>query len=258
MKEFDELVEIIRKLRHPKNGCPWDLKQTHQSLIPNFIEELYESIEAIENEDYEHLSEELGDLLLHIIMQSQIADEEGKFSIKQVLSKINKKLIHRHPHVFEEKKKYNAKQVKYNWEKIKQKEKENSRKSIIDGIPKSMPGLITAQRMQEKAAAVGFDWQTVEPAIEKLDEEIKEFEEAFQKNDLEEMQNELGDMLFSIVNIARKLGFDAESSLKRTIRKFERRFKKIEEYHKNKNEEMQNSSLEKLDEIWNIAKKSEL
>ena len=150
MKEFNELVEIIRKLRHPENGCPWDIKQTHQSLIPNFIEELYESIEAIENEDYEHLSEELGDLLLHIIMQSQIADEEGKFSIEQVLTKINKKLVHRHPHVFEEKKDYNAKQVKYNWEKIKQKEKEKSRKSIIDGIPKSMPGLITAQRMQEK------------------------------------------------------------------------------------------------------------
>ncbi len=258
MHEFDELVKIIRKLRHPKNGCPWDLKQTHRSLIPNFIEELYESIEAIENEDHEHLEEELGDLLLHIVMQSQIAKESGNFSIEEVLSRINKKLVRRHPHVFEEKKNYNAKQVKDNWEKIKQKEKVKSRKSVIDGIPKSMPGLITAQRMQEKAAAVGFDWQTVEPAIEKLDEEIKEFEEAYRKNDPEEMQNELGDMLFSIVNIARKLGFDAESSLKRTIRKFERRFKKIEEYHNNKNENMQKSNLEKLDEIWNLTKKSEL
>lgn len=257
MKEFDKLIEIIEKLRDPENGCPWDIKQTHQSLIPNFIEELYESVEAIENEDYQHLAEELGDLMLHIIMQTQISKEEERFTIQEVLKKINDKLIRRHPHVFGDGYAKDAKGVKKNWERIKFEEKSRSRKSAIDGIPAKMPALIIAQRMQEKAASIGFDWPKPLPAIKKMQEEIEEFEEEFHKKNREKMQDELGDMFFSIVNIARKLEFDAESCLKRTIKKFETRFKKVEKHFKNNNKNMLNANLEKLDEIWEIAKKSE-
>ena len=257
MKEFDRLVEIIEKLRDPEKGCPWDIKQTHESLIPNFIEELYESIEAIENKNYEHLAEELGDILLHIIMQTQIAKENNRFDLEDILKKINDKLIRRHPHVFGDGHATDANGVKMNWERIKFEEKKHSRTSAIDGIPGTMPALIIAQRMQEKAASVGFDWPNVLPAIEKLKEETLEFEEAFTNNNTEEMQNELGDILFSIVNISRKLGVDTESALKRTIRKFETRFRKIEEHFRKTGKNMLESSLEKLDEIWDIAKKNE-
>jgi MazG family protein len=255
MKEFDQLVEIVKQLRHPKNGCPWDINQTSQSLIPNFIEELYECIEAIENKDYTHLSEELGDLMLHIVMQSIIAEEY--FTLEEVLAKINEKLIRRHPHVFGNETENCAIRVKQNWEKIKQTEKKDTRTSAIDGIPISMPKLIVAQRMQEKAASVGFDWPSVEPVMKKLDEEMQEFEEALFKNDAEEMQNELGDLLFTIVNLARKLGFDAESALSRTIRKFERRFKEVEIHYQKAQKNMKDSNLEQLDEVWEITKQGE-
>jgi len=257
MKEFDELVEIVEKLRHPKDGCPWDTKQTSRSLIPNFIEELHEAIEAIENDNGEHLSEELGDILLHIVMQAQMAKEEEKFDIKIALKKINEKLIRRHPHIFGNKKKSNAEKVKINWEQIKQKEKRETRNSVLDGIPKTMPALIIAQRLQDKAASVGFDWQTTTPIFAKLKEEIDEFMEAFEQNNLPEMQSELGDILFVLVNLARKLGFDAESSIKLTNNKFERRFKKIERSLKNNNEDIYQTNLERLDELWNLTKKDE-
>lgn len=257
MKEFDELHRIVKKLRDPDTGCPWDTKQTHRSLVPNFIEELYESIEAIENENYEHLAEELGDLMLHIMMQIVMAEEKNKFSSSEVLEKINAKLIRRHPHIFSDGVAVDVNGVKMNWERIKKQEKKAQRKSMIDGIPRSMPALIIAQRMQEKAAAAGFDWPDVEPAVDKLEEEVEEFKAALQQKQSEEMENEIGDILFSIVNISRKMGFDAESSLKRTIRKFEKRFKMIEEYHDKNGKNMQDSSLEQLDEIWELAKKTE-
>lgn len=257
MKEFDRLVEVVRQLRDKENGCPWDLKQTHESLIPNFIEELYESVEAIENKNYDHLSEELGDLLMHIIMQVQIASEEDRFQLEEVLTKITDKLVRRHPHIFADGHATDAEGVKMNWERIKQEEKKRSRKSAIDGIPQNMPALIVAQRMQEKAASVGFDWPEVAPAVEKLEEEVQEFQEAFENKDLEEMQNELGDMLFSIINIARKSGFDSETALRRTIKKFENRFKKVEEHFNSNEKKMHKASLEQLDEIWEITKESE-
>ena len=178
MKEFDKLREIVNKLRDPDKGCPWDIKQTHRSMIPNFIEELYEAIEAIDNNDFDHLSEELGDLMLHIMMQVRMAEEEDKFSLEAVLEKINDKLIRRHPHIYGDGVAVDANGVKMNWERIKQEEKKGYRKSIIDGIPRSMPALIIAQRMQEKAASTGFDWKEVGQAIDKLDEEVHEFKTA--------------------------------------------------------------------------------
>ncbi|RLC55212.1 MAG: nucleoside triphosphate pyrophosphohydrolase [Candidatus Cloacimonadota bacterium] len=257
MKEFNKLIEVIEKLRNKENGCPWDLKQTHESLIPNFIEELYESVEAIENKDYKHLSEELGDLMLHIVMQVQIAREDNRFKMEDVLTQINEKLIRRHPHIFGDGHATDADGVKMNWERIKLEEKKHSRTSAIDGIPQNMPALIVAQRMQEKAASVGFDWPDLAPAVDKLEEEVKEFQEAYENKDIEEMQNELGDMIFAIVNIARKSGFDTETALRRTIGRFESRFKKVENHFTSNGKKMLDASLEQLDEIWEIAKESE-
>lgn len=257
MNYFDELVKIIARLRDPQQGCPWDLKQTPLSLVPNFIEELYEAVEAIEKEDYNHLCEELGDLLLHILMQARIAEEKGRFTLEDLLQRINDKLTRRHPHIFDNIEAKDASSVKINWEKIKLEEKKHVRKSIIEGIPLSMPALIVAQRMQEKAASVGFDWTQVDPALDKIEEEIKEFRQALQDDDRRSLQAEMGDMLFSLVNISRKLEFDAETALRKTIDKFARRFRIIEEYHQNNNKHIQDSSLEQLDEIWEKAKKTE-
>ncbi|PID28440.1 MAG: nucleoside triphosphate pyrophosphohydrolase [Candidatus Cloacimonadota bacterium] len=255
MKEFDRLTEIVKKLRNPEKGCPWDLKQTSKSLIPNFIEELYEAVEEIEKEDYESLAEELGDLMLHIVMQVRIAEEENHFSMEDVLTGISEKLIRRHPHIFSSPDNISADEVKKNWEQIKQSEKKEIRKSLLDGIPFSMPGLIVAQRMQEKAASAGFDWDSPELVFDKIDEEITEIKEAVANNNQDEIEEEIGDLLFSAVNLARKLNADSETALRRAIKKFKVRFNKIEEYHHRNGENIYESSLEKLDEIWTSVKR---
>ncbi|MBN2461246.1 MAG: nucleoside triphosphate pyrophosphohydrolase [Candidatus Cloacimonetes bacterium] len=256
MREFDELLEIIRKLRDPVRGCPWDIQQTHRSLIPNFIEELYETVEAIERNDVEHLSEELGDLLLHILMQTQIACEHDEFTMEEVLQRISRKLLHRHPHVFGNYSTPDAQGVKMNWERIKKREK--SRDSILDGIPTTMPALITAQRIQEKAAAVGFDWHDSEPVLEKMDEEIDELKKALVSGSDDEIQKELGDILFTVVNLSRKLGYDAETCLRGSIRKFDKRFRAIENHFRKNKLDINESTLEQLDEIWNKIKKNNI
>lgn len=203
MTEFVKLVRIVRRLRDKKNGCPWDIKQTSQSLVANFIEELYEAVEAIECHDYEHLKEELGDLMLHIVMQAQIAAEEDEFDIEDVINSISEKLIRRHPHVFgKNEAKKDAASVKQNWELLKQEEKKHTRESVLDGIPHSMPALIVAQRIQEKAATVGFDWDNVQQVFDKLSEELEEFKHAYQSKDQQSMYAEMGDVLFSLVNLA--------------------------------------------------------
>lgn len=256
MKEFDELVKIVKDLRHPEEGCPWDKKQTHKSLVPNFIEELYESVEAIEAGSMEDLKEELGDLLLHIVMQCRIAEEEGNFTVRDVLRGISDKLIRRHPHIFGDEEVSGVTEVKLNWEQIKLKEKSH-RKSALEGVPRSMPKLIVAQRMQEKAAAVGFDWEHFSNVFAKLDEEVLELKEAISQNDEDAIEDELGDVLFTVVNLSRKLGVDSETALSRTIKKFERRFKKVEEIYKEEKRDMHASTLEQLDEVWEIAKDTE-
>lgn len=261
MQEFTRLWEIVEKLRDPEEGCPWDIEQTSRSLIPNFIEELYETIEAIDNDDAGHLKEELGDLLLHILMQVRIAKEQGHFTLADVLQEITGKLINRHPHVFQEGEdngasgKIRAKEVKNNWEKLKHQEKRKTRKSILEGIPKSMPALIYAQRMQEKAASVGFDWQKAKEVIDKIEEEMRELRETEPEKDLERAAEEIGDLLFSVVNYARKIGIDSEATLKKAAEKFRRRFETIEEYHRKHKENIYESSLEKLDDLWERAKK---
>ena len=253
MSKFEKLVEIVATLRTPGTGCPWDLKQTRETLVPNIIEELYEVIEAIENKDDNSLKEELGDLLLHIVFQAQISKEQGLWSIDDVIDEIINKLIRRHPHVFGDLNIEDADAVKVNWERLKKKEK-TMRKSVLDGIPKKMPALIQAQRTQEKAAAVGFDWQDIKPIMEKIDEEKEEFIEALASNEEEKIREELGDMIFTLVNLARKLHIDAEAALKECTRKFVRRFNSIEEYYRKEGKDINEADLEELDSHWQRIK----
>ena len=233
MKEFDKLADILARLRDPVSGCPWDIKQTPQSLVPNFIEELYEAVEAIEDGDDADLTEELGDLMLHILFQAQIATEEGRFTIADVLNSICDKLVRRHPHVFGNAELHDAEAVKMNWERIKKMEKTH-RKSVLEGIPRALPGLIYAQRTQEKAASVGFDWPDITPVLAKLDEEEQELHAALESGDANNIREEVGDLLFTLVNLARKLHIDAESALKETTRKFSRRFHYIDDQRFNR------------------------
>lgn len=256
MKEFQKLVDIIAQLRDPVSGCPWDIKQTPQSLIPNMVEELYEVVEAIEDGDNVALMEELGDLLLHIVMQAQLASESGAFNIIDVLNHINDKLVRRHPHVFGELELKDADTVKKNWERLKKAEKQE-RKSVLEGIPRALPALIYAQRMQEKAASVGFDWDDVPPILEKIDEETKELKSALETEDQTRIKEEMGDLLFTIVNLARKLHLDAESALKETARKFSKRFQYIEEQYRQNGENINEASLEELNSFWELSKKEE-
>lgn len=253
MQSFDKLVEIVNRLRDPVSGCPWDLKQTPQTLVPNFIEELFEAVEAIEEDDYNSLNEELGDLLLHVVFQCQIAAEEKLWDVDNVLHNINSKLVRRHPHVFGDLDLTDADAVKMNWERLKKAEKKD-RISVLEGIPRALPGLIFAQRTQEKAASVGFDWPDHTPVLDKLHEEILELNEALESDDQEHIREEVGDLLFTIVNLARKLHIDAEAVVKETTRKFSKRFQYIEEHYRTTGEDIHAASLEELDAVWERAK----
>ncbi|MBN2830316.1 MAG: nucleoside triphosphate pyrophosphohydrolase [Candidatus Cloacimonetes bacterium] len=257
MKEFDRLVEIIAQLRDPIEGCPWDLKQTPKSLVPNFIEELYEAIEAIEENDPDSLKEELGDLMLHILMQCRIAEENEEFTVRDSLEGISGKLIKRHPHIFSDAVETDANSVRMNWERMKQVEKKEERQSILDGTPLSMPALIVSHRLQEKAASIGFDWGSIEPIYAKIEEETQEIKEACLTGDMEKIEGEVGDLLFSVVNLARKLNVDSETALRVTINKFIRRFKQVEKSYENNGKMMYDATLEELDEVWEQVKRTE-
>ncbi|ARK28453.1 nucleoside triphosphate pyrophosphohydrolase [Halalkalibacter krulwichiae] len=255
--EFTKLREVIATLRGP-NGCPWDQKQTHQSLKKYFIEEVYEVLEAIDEGDDDHLIEELGDVLLQIMLHSQIGEDEGYFTIRDVIFSITEKMIRRHPHVFGEVTVNDADEVVTNWDEIKKQEKGNSEKqSILASIPKGLPALMEAFKLQKKAAKVGFDWNDAEPMWEKLNEEIGEFKEEIVAGNKEDMKKELGDILFVMVNLARYYEIDAEEALVCTNRKFQRRFQFIEETVREEGKVLTELSLEKLDEIWERAKLEE-
>ncbi|MBL7074124.1 nucleoside triphosphate pyrophosphohydrolase [candidate division KSB1 bacterium] len=250
--EFDRLLKIMKKLRSER-GCPWDREQTHRSLRPYLLEEVYEVLESIDNERYDELKEELGDLLLHIVFHARIAEETGRFTIKDVLYLINEKLIRRHPHVFGTAKAKDAAQVINQWERIKQAEKE---KSVLNGVPRELSSLIRAHRVQEKAAGVGFEWDDIKGVIEKLDEELAEFKAAYREKDQAKLEEEFGDLLFSLVNLSRFLGLSAEDSLRMTIDKFIRRFKRIEVELKKSGKDIRRATLGEMDEIWNRIKKT--
>ena len=252
-KSFDRLVKIVRRLRAP-DGCPWDREQTHKSLRPYLIEEVYELVDAIDSENYDDMKEELGDVLLHIIFHTDIRAEAGDFDIDDVIEYVCAKLIRRHPHVFGDVEVSGADEVLHNWENIKLSErKENDENaSLLDGIPRSMPALLVAQRMQEKAARIGFDWTEIEDVREKLREEISELDEALKSNDADKIEDEIGDVLFVITNLARFLKINSEMALRRTNEKFSKRFRYIEK--KLREEKIEEPTLEIMDKFWNEAK----
>ena len=248
-KSFDDLVKIVKILR---DECPWDQKQTHQSIKDNLIEEAYEAVEAIDESDFEELEKELGDVLLHVVFHSRVAEQANTFSIEDVIYSIQEKLIRRHPHVFGDEVAKDEQQVAENWENIKMKE---GKKSLLDGIPKQLPALIRAQRMQEKAANVGFDWPVFSQVWDKLEEELQEFKETLEANNPQKSREEFGDLLFSLVNAGRFFDLNAEDSLRSTNKKFIQRFQYIEEQLDQENKSLSDATLEDMDEHWNQAKK---
>lgn len=253
---FERLMEIMRKLRAP-GGCPWDAEQSHASLKRYLLEEAYEVIEAIDADDPKLLKEELGDLLLQPVFHAAIAEEKGQFTMDEVLDAINEKLVRRHPHVFgDEVIETSAAQVQ-NWEKIKTREKGVERKSALSGIPPHLPALMKAQKITEKAARVGFDWEHTDQVFGKVMEELHEFEAAMLSGDQKEMEAELGDLLFAIVNLGRFLTIDPEEALSKTIRRFTGRFNHIEETLHARGSALQESTLEEMDRLWEEAKKLE-
>lgn len=244
---FEEYIEVIRKLR---KECPWDREQTHSSIRHNLLEEAYEVIDAIDQNNLEELKQELGDILLHVTLHSVMAEEEKGFTIDDLLKSAMEKMIRRHPHVFSDVKAENSRQVKANWEQLKMKE---GRLSALDGIPKEIPALLRAGRIQDKASKVGFDWKESEEVWKKVNEEIQELHAAGE-NDKEE---ELGDVLFTLVNYARFLDINPEMALKRTTEKFVRRFRHIEHELAKSGKRPQDATLEELDGLWNEGKRME-
>ena len=248
---LSQLIEIVEKLRAP-GGCPWDRDQTQASLLPYFLEEIYEVIESVEEGNMELLKEELGDILLHVVFQASIGKENEDFTLQDSLNYVNEKLIRRHPHVFADAKAEGPFHAKQNWEAAKHDEKK--RESRLDGVPGTLPALTRSQRLQEKASYAGFDWKKVEQVWEKVHEEIGELKEAEEKGITEEIEEELGDTLFSIVNLSRFLGISAETALRKTNRKFTSRFAQVEKELKKRGKKVEDSSLEEMDEIWNVVK----
>jgi tetrapyrrole methylase family protein/MazG family protein len=250
---FQRLVEVMATLRGP-GGCPWDREQTRESLKPFLIEETYEVLEALDQGDRQKLQEELGDLLLQVVFHAQVASERAEFTITDVLQTVIDKLVRRHPHVFGEHRAETAEEVLQNWERLKQEERGGAEKaSALDGVPKSLPALLRAQRLQDKAARVGFDWGETAAVLQKVEEELGELKGAMGK-EAEMVEGEMGDLLFSLVNLARFLHLNAEETLRKCIEKFIRRFRHIEEVVAQQGKSLEESSLEEMDALWQEAK----
>lgn len=252
--KFDDLVEIMKLLRSP-NGCPWDREQNHKSIRQNFIEETYEVIEAIDNDDKELLKEELGDVMLQVVFHAEMESEKNEFNIDDVCDGICKKLIIRHPHVFGDVQADTSEKVLSNWDKIKMQTKsQKSQSDAMDSVSKSLPSLMRSTKIQQKAAKAGFDWNDVNGAIDKLSEEVAELKEAVKENNKEHQTEELGDVLFSVVNVSRFLKIDSEEALYKACDKFSDRFRKVENLAKERNLDMKTATLEELDSLWEEVK----
>jgi len=252
-KSFLELVDIMDTLREK---CPWDKKQTIHSLRSNTIEELYELVDAIIEEDWDGIKEELGDILLHVLFYAKIGTEMGKFTLQDSIEAISKKLIHRHPHIYGDVKVNNDDDVKRNWEQLKLKEGKGD-KTILSGVPNSLPSMVKALRIQEKVKHVGFEWENKEQVWEKVEEEIAELKAEVAAQDQQKMEQEFGDVLFSMINYARYLNIDPESALEKTNKKFKRRFELMESYAKQNGLDLAQMSLEEKDAIWKKMKEQE-
>ena len=251
---LEDLLKIMKKLLDP-DGCPWDREQNHQTLKPYMIEEAYEVCDAIDRGDIEELKEELGDVLLQVVFHSELAKREGHFEITDVIKKICDKLISRHPHVFSTLRVNNSQEVLANWEEIKKREKKKKKPSVLDGVPGNMPALALACRIQERASNVGFDWEKIDDVWEKVEEELKEFSDAYKSGEEEKIEEEYGDLIFSLVNLARFLNINPEQALRKTVVKFEERFRYIEQKAEEKGRKLKDMSLAEMDELWNETKK---
>jgi ATP diphosphatase len=280
MSNIDSLIELMSKLRDPVQGCPWDLKQSITSLLPHTLEEVYEVADAIESGSMVELEDELGDLLFQIVFYAQLAREEGSFDFDDIAAGVTNKLLRRHPHVFPdgtlasfgETKELSAEQVVANWDAIKEIEREEKRQklkltgqeqidspaSLLDDVPKALPAMERARKLQKRAASVGFDWKEIEPVLMKLKEEIAELEEAIVQGQTKEIEHELGDVLFASVNLARHVKVEPEIALRGCNSRFEARFRFIEKQLQIEETEFKNKSLEDLDHLWDLAKQSGL
>ena len=251
LEAFKRLLDIMDKLRAE---CPWDKEQTFDSLRHLTIEETYELSDAILDKDYMEISKELGDLLLHIVFYAKLGEEISRFDITKVIEGINEKLIRRHPHIFSDTQVTNAEEVKNNWEKIKLAE---GRKSVLEGVPNSLPAMIKAYRMQDKARGVGFDWDNAEQVWDKVKEEVDELHHEIKNNNADKIENEFGDVLFALINYARFIDVNPETALERTNRKFKSRFEYLEKAVAEDGKSMRDMTLEEMDIYWNKAKSME-
>ena len=250
--DFAKLCDIVAKLRAP-DGCPWDREQTNESLVPALIEEVYETAEAARSRDEAHFREELGDLLLLVVMHAQIARESGRFGIDEVIGHVSDKLIRRHPHVFGTSEARDADAVLKQWEAIKREEK-NADLHYLASLPKALPALVRAQKAQSKAARVNFDWTALGDVMAKVEEELQETKEAIQSHQQEMIEDEIGDLLFAVVNLARKCGIDAESAVQAATEKFVARFNRLEDELKKRGRKLGDVELAEMDAIWETIK----
>ena len=255
MNNFQKLLDIMTALRSG-NGCPWDKEQTAESLKPFLVEETYEVLEALDEGDPKKIKEELGDLLFQIVFHCQLAKERGEFDMDDVIKNIGDKMISRHPHVFGKEKFETSEEVSKQWDERK-KEEGKIKESILEGIPKELPSLLRAHKLQTRAAKVGFDWQRVEDVMEKLEEELHEFRSALKSKEQKEIEDELGDIFFVLVNISRFVGVNPEDALRKTISKFISRFRYIEMKARDAGKNISDMTLEEMDTLWDEAKERE-
>ncbi len=262
-KNITRLLTVMAQLRHPKNGCPWDLEQTYKSLVPHTLEEVHEVIECIEADDIKSLKGELGDLLFQVVFYARLAEEQGRFSFNDVAGTMADKLIRRHPHVFASDSVKDSEHQTEKWEAIKAAERQqqadkigSEKPGILAGVSNALPSLVRAQKLQRRAARVGFDWPDTGDVYEKIQEELVECQQAAEQKNKEQIEEELGDLLFSCVNLARHYDVDAETALRKASRKFEGRFGYIESVLREKGREVQGQTIEQLDSLWREAKQA--
>ncbi|WP_409523716.1 nucleoside triphosphate pyrophosphohydrolase [Nitrincola sp. MINF-07-Sa-05] len=261
---LDDLLYLMQRLRDPKDGCPWDLEQTFDTIVPHTLEEVYEVVDTIERRDWTHLQDELGDLLFQVVFYARLAQEEKRFDFAQIIDQLVSKLLRRHPHVFPDGQLHGVRptevvdqrQVNQNWESIKQNERQaKSRDRVLDEIPQALPALNRALKLQKRAAQVGFDWDEADKVLDKIEEELAELRQAIREQDHEAVRDEMGDMLFAQVNLCRHLSVEPEQALRGTNAKFERRFRHVEDQVNASGRPWQAFTLDELDQFWNQAKK---
>lgn len=251
---MDRFVDIVARLRAP-GGCPWDREQNNKSILTCLLDEAYEFFEAVDENDNEKMKEELGDLLLQVVLHARIAQDEQRFDLEDVARGISDKLVRRHPHVFGDLAVSSSKEVLANWERIKKGEKEH-RKYLVDDIPDALPALFKAEKIQRRVARAGFDWSDIKPVLDKVEEEFGEFREALEEGDQTHAEEELGDILFALVNLARHKNISAEDALRVTIRKFAQRFRYIEDRYAQLGKDIHKAPLEEMDAFWEESKKA--